>query len=243
MANPGNSRFRYIDAGELGDRAEDLDGIDVRNTADEKLGEVDGFIVDAASQRPYYVVVDAGGWFSGGRYLLPINHGKLVHDAKQDEDVLLVDLDKHAIGDYPKFDKEEFGRLSDTQVRDFETRIGQACCPDEAKRAGTDWSYDRWSHYGQPDWWSTGRTPIGQARDMPAARVAPGRSRAGEHDRIIAQEGQPVGDRAQPGNVLGIERGGEQTHLGDTAKDEDQRVEESDRESRKHERGSEGDSR
>lgn len=33
-------------------------------------------------------------------------------------------------------------------------------------------------------------------------------------------------DRAQPGDVLGIEREGEQTHLGETAEDEDARREE-----------------
>jgi hypothetical protein len=30
-------------------------------------------------------------------------------------------------------------------------------------------------------------------------------------------------DRARPGDVLGIERDGERTHLGDTAEDEDER--------------------
>lgn len=30
-------------------------------------------------------------------------------------------------------------------------------------------------------------------------------------------------DRAQPGDVLGIERGGERTHLGETREDEDDR--------------------
>ena len=32
-------------------------------------------------------------------------------------------------------------------------------------------------------------------------------------------------DRAQPGDVLGIEREGERTHLGETAEDEDKRRE------------------
>jgi hypothetical protein len=36
-------------------------------------------------------------------------------------------------------------------------------------------------------------------------------------------------DRAQPGDVLGIERDGERTHLGETAEDEDQRREEAEK--------------
>ena len=37
--------------------------------------------------------------------------------------------------------------------------------------------------------------------------------------------GQPVDERAQPGDVLGIERDGETTELGETAEDEDERLE------------------
>ena len=36
----------------------------------------------------------------------------------------------------------------------------------------------------------------------------------------------PVDDRAQPGDVIGIEHDGETTHLGETAEDEDERREE-----------------
>jgi len=36
----------------------------------------------------------------------------------------------------------------------------------------------------------------------------------------------PDEERAQPGDVLGIERGGETTSLGDTSEDEDRRREE-----------------
>jgi peptide subunit release factor RF-3 len=38
------------------------------------------------------------------------------------------------------------------------------------------------------------------------------------HDR-------PASERAQPGDVLGIEHDGETTELGDTAEDEDERLE------------------
>lgn len=38
-------------------------------------------------------------------------------------------------------------------------------------------------------------------------------------------EADTADDRAQPGDVLGIERDGERTHLGETAEDEDKRRE------------------
>lgn len=36
----------------------------------------------------------------------------------------------------------------------------------------------------------------------------------------------PNEERAQPGDVLGVETGGETTHLGDTAEDENERLRE-----------------
>lgn len=42
----------------------------------------------------------------------------------------------------------------------------------------------------------------------------------------------PDNDRAQPGDVLGIERDGEITHLGETREDEDERREEAEEEIR-----------
>lgn len=37
---------------------------------------------------------------------------------------------------------------------------------------------------------------------------------------------EPIDERAQPGDVLGIERDGETTQLGDTAEDENERLRE-----------------
>jgi hypothetical protein len=39
--------------------------------------------------------------------------------------------------------------------------------------------------------------------------------------------------RAQPGDVLGVETGGEQTHIGDTAEDEDDRRRDAEKADRK----------
>ncbi|MGE4054183.1 MAG: hypothetical protein AB7F99_05235 [Vicinamibacterales bacterium] len=43
----------------------------------------------------------------------------------------------------------------------------------------------------------------------------------------------PETERAQPGDVLGIERGGESTNLGDTAEDEDKRRHDAEKAARK----------
>ena len=59
------SRLRYVDADDLGANDEYSDR-HVRNRSGDDLGKVDAFIVDD-SGRPYYIVVDAGGLFTGGR--------------------------------------------------------------------------------------------------------------------------------------------------------------------------------
>ncbi len=247
-----NSRFRYVDADDLEHASVDFSDLDVRNPAGEKLGGVDGFIVDAVSDRPYYVVVNSGGWFSGGKYLVPINHARLEHDTGEDEDVLRVNLDKDTIRKYPTFDKDEFARLSDDPLHEFERRIGQACCPGQAAAVEGTWNYERWEHYREPDWWRPAtRRPRGARTDdlrpQGAPRVPAGprethpRTR-GLHDpeRIVAFDSQPVGSRAEPGDVLGIESGGEETHLGDTAEDEERRVQISDRDARRAEKNNRG---
>ncbi len=252
MANEiRDSRFRYVDAGDLENTNVDFGDLDVRNPEGDKIGEVDGFIVDATSERPYYVVVDSGGWFRGGKYLVPINHTRLDRDEQRDEDVMLVDLNKDTIKQYPKFDKDEFARLSDAQLRDFQARIDRVCCPGQTE-ATTVWSYESLEHYRQPGWWTNATGPrtvavgdTAQGRTVPPVPPArptppPVPVRSEDRERVIAREDQPAGDRAEPGDVLGIESGGEETHLGDTPADERRRVTISDREAREAEKNTRG---
>ena len=44
---------------------------------------------------------------------------------------------------------------------------------------------------------------------------------------------EPIDERAQPGDVLGIEHDGETTQLGDTAEDEDERLRDAEEEAAK----------
>lgn len=47
--------------------------------------------------------------------------------------------------------------------------------------------------------------------------------------RVPGAERSVADDRAQPGDVLGIERDGERTHIGETAEDEDERREDAEK--------------
>lgn len=208
------SRLRYLDADDVDDSVIDFDGLDVRGTDNAKLGDVDGFLVDPASGRVLYTVVDSGGWFSSRRFLLPIGHAVVDRQGG----ALRVDVSHDALRTYPEFDEKRFTALSDAELTAYESRMAGVCCPDDL-RSGTTPALDSGRHYSQPAWWTPGAYAADRLRPV---EPRPFRERA----TTAAQSGDVsphVGGRAQPGDVLGIEAGGETTAIGDTAEDEDQR--------------------
>jgi hypothetical protein len=238
------SRLRFLDAEDVHDAVVDYDGLGVRAPNGDKLGDVDGFIVDAQAGRVYYVVVEAGGWFRSNRMLVPIGHVSLDVDDK----VLNVDVSQDALMRYPQFDEERFQAFSDEDLRVFESRMVEACCPgDQSTDAGVkSWAYDTRKHYTQPTWWNQVDYPVERLRpvESPASRamathpplaentVPPGRRESfhpgnAEIRARAATPGDEVSPhfdgRAQPGDVLGIETGGERTYVGETAEDENKR--------------------
>ena len=251
----GTSRLRYVAAADLSGDHADFDGLDVRNTAGEQLGDVDGFVVDRDSNRPYYVVVDSGGWFSSRHYLVPIGHARF----DPDNDSLRIDFDRETIERFPEARIDRFDQMTEEEARRFNEQTLTACCPTEAgARAGDRWDYDAWSHYRQPDWWTTsaGRgevspppltnRPLAEdydptVRDARHEMLPDDRTVTDAREHVVARGTErpigtveptlndlpltPASDRAQPGDVLGIESGGETTTLGDTAHDEDKRRE------------------
>ena len=144
------SRIRYLDADDLDDSDVDFDGLDVRSVDDEKLGAVDGFLVDSGSGRVLYTVVDSGGWFTSRRFLLPIGHATF----DRDHSALRVDVSRESLKRYPEFDEKSFSHLTDDDLRSYEHRMGSACCPDDIGGHQAGWRHDTARHYQQPAWWT-----------------------------------------------------------------------------------------
>lgn len=231
--------LRYVDASDLDSSSDNFDGMNVQGPAGDKLGDVDGFIVDRDSGRPYYVAVDAGGWFKSKLFLLPIGHVAFDGGRRR----LVSDVPRERVERYPGFDRDEFETLSDDDLRRMDENIVASCCPSEAKSISSGSRFDQWSHYKAPAWWDSnfynpdrvGRTDrdIAAARSTAAATAAPSRAEVrAERDRdrdreaVTAQAGDVsphLGGRAQPGDVIGVETGGENTHIGDTSDDENKR--------------------
>jgi hypothetical protein len=144
--------FRYMDPEQVHrSDAELMVGAEIRDRQNEKVGELDGFVVNAHTGQPRYAVVDAGGWFKSDRFLLPIAHLE-----KTSNGTLHANIDKAAIKAYPEFDETDWMRASTDQRWDFGYQTLVACCPADAAVVTADEKqveYDRWQHYRKPRWW------------------------------------------------------------------------------------------
>jgi hypothetical protein len=245
MAQPYSAGLRFVEAGELDSRVLDLEDLDVTNRRGDDLGELDGFLVEADSGRPRYVVIDSGGWFHSKRFAVPVSEATYDHEHR----TLSLDLDRTTIGRFPSFDDDRFDRWSEASWQHYDEGVAHAIMPvaigervDDARPGTTWWNSTAWTEYGHV----AGRDDIRQ--DHQAEVMA--RERAAE---VVAREDAPLaneryvrdvehrspardaeyGARAQPGDILGIESGGETTNIGDTAEDEDRRREEAERDVRK----------
>jgi hypothetical protein len=225
--------LRYVDAKDLDDTAMKLRGLEVESIKNEKLGKVEGFIIDVTTGRPYHVVVGSGGWFRHKHFLLPIGHVALSPAA----DKIVADVPKDRVQGFPGFDKDEFKKMSEEDLRQLEAPTAAACCPDEAVEV-VAWDT---THYAYPTWWDAGYYRPDRAetslRDTAGAHLSSGspssettaglREGSRKRERVVASAGDEAptdnGVRAQPGDVLGLDTDGERTYIGDTSEDEDQR--------------------
>lgn len=154
------SRLRYLDADDVDDSVVDYDGLDVVGPDGERIGDVDGFIVDAQAGRVHYVVIDSGGWFRSRRFLIPVGHATV----SSQQSSLRVDVTRAALFKYPEFDENRFREFSDDDLRVFEQRMSEACCPGgEDERLAP---YGAQPHYTQPEWWAATSYPHERLRPV-----------------------------------------------------------------------------
>jgi hypothetical protein len=227
--------LKYLDADDLDDGGVDFEEMNVESAAGEHLGKIDGFIVDSDSGRPYYVVVDASGWFKTKHFLLPVGHAHL--DANNE--ALRADLTRDRVERFPGFNKDEFDQLSDADLKRFNDETCHACAI-----SGVATSYPAAEPYASawdrpdfryPEWWRKQQThsagayvPDTGARATAAAPTIRPVERSTERPEAVIGRGDVSphdGGRAQPGDVIGIETGGEETHVGETSEDENSRRE------------------
>jgi len=142
------SRLRYLDVDDLDDSTLAYRKLTIRGRTGDDLGSLDGLVVETASGRPIYYVIDSGGWFMGRRYLIPVGRASL----EASRNALVVDADRDIIRSYPEFSTHAFMAMSDDEIRRYERRILHTINPN-ASASTTYWeAYDRLPDYSQPDW-------------------------------------------------------------------------------------------
>lgn len=189
------SRLAYVNSTQLAGERFNFNDVRIVGPADDDLGRVDGFVLDRASGRPYYVVVDSGGWFTGNRYLLPINSLNF----KQGDRQMRVSLDKDTIKKYPKFDGDAFER-TDERSRQYERQLLEVYGREPIRsEEGGRFDYERLEEFHQPDWWIT--------EGVSVTRI-PGGTRGSETNRTAAAPGRAPGERraATPDRTSDVDR-------------------------------------
>jgi hypothetical protein len=158
-----SSRLRFVDAAKIPEGDVKFDHLPIYGWGHEKLGNLDGFVVDAESDAVQYAVVKGGGWFNSKRFLLPIGH---IDHFDQDKKELMTDISQDAIRLLPEFDKEKFLNMSDAELREFERATSAACCPNVVVVEEVVWIHDEGAHYRQPSWWRAeyAQTPASTVR-------------------------------------------------------------------------------
>ena len=224
--------LRYVDAKDLDDTATRLRGLRVDSIGNEQLGKLEGFIIDGNTGRPYHVVVGSGGWLKHKHFLLPIGHVSL----SSTSDRLIADIAKDRVERFPGFDKDEFKTMSEADLKRVDEPTIAVCCPDVSAVEVAGWEA---THYAYPTWWQADyyrpdradRAAInvaGANLNSANPRATPPTTNERARERVMASErtddNSPHFDgRAQPGDVLGVETGGERTYVGDTSEDENKR--------------------
>jgi len=112
---------------------EDIRGANIYGRNDEKLGKIDDVIFEHSTGNIKYVVVDAGGWFSSKKFLVPAYR---LHTSADNEDDFSVNLDKQQIESLPRYNETDLAAQKHWQ--NYEIRYSDAWHAGPVHRAGTD---------------------------------------------------------------------------------------------------------
>lgn len=114
--------------------ADDIRGAAIYGRNDEKLGKIDDVIFDHSTGSIKYVVVDAGGWLSSNKFLVPPHR---LHSSADHDGDFTVNADKQQIESFPPYNESDLH--SEGKWQDYEKKFDQAWRADPVQhREGSD---------------------------------------------------------------------------------------------------------
>lgn len=147
MGENTTSRLKYVPSEEMGQwRCRPLGEMPVLDLKDRNVGRFDGLVLDAANDKPLFLVIRRAG-SRRGWFLVPVG------DAWFDdtERAIRIDPDLRQ-GRQPSFDPDEFVRMSPEEAMALERRVLAECCPEVGlHRDGTP-DYGRLASFQCPTW-------------------------------------------------------------------------------------------
>lgn len=104
--------LRYLQADHVEGPVGNLGRLELCTMDDEKLGVLEGVLIDPVARRLRYFVVKSGGWLSRGRYILPADD---VARVEADQHILRIDAPAAALP-RQSFDPATVPAFSDEDV-------------------------------------------------------------------------------------------------------------------------------
>lgn len=103
-------------------RAKDLNGMNVWNAQNEKLGSIEDLVINAESGKVSYAILSHGGVLGIGDklFIVPLHAMKLQRNVQDNNHFLVLDIAKERLENAPSFDKNNW---PDFGSREFTTRV------------------------------------------------------------------------------------------------------------------------
>jgi|SwirhisoilCB2_FD_contig_111_1125890_length_958_multi_5_in_0_out_0_1 sporulation protein YlmC with PRC-barrel domain len=96
-------------------RVSKIQGIEVKNEENQKIGKVEDLVMNANNGSVRYVALSFGGFLGIGDKLfaVPWDAVRLEYDAKDKKDCLIFDVTKESLSNAPGFDKDHWPNFAD----------------------------------------------------------------------------------------------------------------------------------
>jgi sporulation protein YlmC with PRC-barrel domain len=95
-------------------KASEVTGVDVKNLAGEDLGTINEVVIDKASGKVSYLVLDFGGVLGFGNKFFAIPWNLFTYN--EEDDCFMLNLDKARIKDAPGFDKDHWPNFTSPAI-------------------------------------------------------------------------------------------------------------------------------